>query len=95
MLLRKIQAIVDLKNENSQLKASQYREDFFTGMTSPAMSRLDEFVRKVAPTDASVLLVGESGTGKSELARFNSRKIFEAGETICGSQLHDPCGKFA
>jgi NtrC-family two-component system response regulator AlgB len=34
------------------------------------MARLDEFVRKVAPTDASILLTGESGTGKSELARM-------------------------
>ena len=41
-----------------------------SGLTSPAMARLEEFVRKVAPTDANVLLVGESGTGKTELARL-------------------------
>lgn len=34
---------------------------------SPAMQRLYEHIRRVAPTEASVLLLGESGTGK-ELA---------------------------
>jgi len=70
VLITKIQTLVDLKNENAELRAAQYRSDFFVGLLSPAMCRLDEFVKKVAPTDASVLLVGESGTGKSELARL-------------------------
>jgi DNA-binding NtrC family response regulator len=36
---------------------------------SPAMTSVLAAVRQVAPTDASVLLLGESGTGKSQLAR--------------------------
>jgi DNA-binding NtrC family response regulator len=36
---------------------------------SPAMASVLAAVRQVAPTDASVLLLGESGTGKSQLAR--------------------------
>ncbi len=36
---------------------------------SPAMRRVFELVRKVSPTDATVLLTGESGTGKEVAAR--------------------------
>ncbi len=36
---------------------------------SPAMRRVFELVRKVGPTDATVLLTGESGTGKEVAAR--------------------------
>ncbi len=36
---------------------------------SPAMQRAMEVTRQVAPTDAAVLLRGESGTGKTVLAR--------------------------
>lgn len=35
---------------------------------SPAMRRVVEMVKKVAPTDSTVLLIGESGTGKEILA---------------------------
>jgi two-component system, NtrC family, response regulator HydG len=37
---------------------------------SPAMHKVLEAARRVATTDATVLLLGESGTGKSQLARF-------------------------
>jgi DNA-binding NtrC family response regulator len=37
---------------------------------SPAMQAALAAARQVAPTDATVLLLGESGTGKSQLARF-------------------------
>ena len=37
---------------------------------SPAMKAAVVAARQVAPTDASVLLLGESGTGKSQLARL-------------------------
>ena len=36
--------------------------------TSPAMRRVSELIRKVAPTDSTVLLLGESGTGKEVMA---------------------------
>ncbi|MBI3893479.1 MAG: sigma-54-dependent Fis family transcriptional regulator [Candidatus Wallbacteria bacterium] len=40
---------------------------------SPAMSKLVRLIRKVAPTDATVLLTGESGTGKEVVANIIHR----------------------
>lgn len=69
-LLGKVQALVQLKRENIELRRSKFRRDYFSGYTSAASQRLEEFIRKVAPTDGTVLLSGESGTGKSELAKL-------------------------
>lgn len=69
-LLSKIKEIVNLRRENMELKRSKARRNYFSGFTSVASQRLEEFVRKVAPTDGTVLLTGESGTGKSELAKL-------------------------
>lgn len=68
-LLKKVGTIVELKSENERLRRGSVRREYFSGMTSPSMARLQEFVGQVSGTDATVLLVGESGTGKSELAR--------------------------
>jgi DNA-binding NtrC family response regulator len=69
VLLQRVEQFVRLKRENERLRRGA-RADYFSGQTSPAMVRLEEFVRKISPTEASVLLVGESGTGKTELARL-------------------------
>lgn len=69
-LLTKVREIVNLRRENFELKRSKVRRNYFSGFTSLASQRLEEFVRKVAPTEATVLLTGESGTGKSELAKL-------------------------
>lgn len=69
-LLKKVRLVVSLRKENEKLRTFGKREQPFLGMTSVASQRLEEFVKKVAPSDATVLLVGESGTGKSEMARM-------------------------
>jgi Nif-specific regulatory protein len=62
----------DLVNENRSLRAelSEKYNHFFTVGVSPAMSALNRMIQKVAPSKASVLLLGESGTGKTLTARI-------------------------
>lgn len=55
-----------LKEINSTL--SETTPQMFWG-ESPAMLELKEMVRKVAATDANILITGENGTGKEVLAR--------------------------
>ena len=38
--------------------------------TSQEVARLREFVQRAAPKDASILLLGETGTGKDHLAEM-------------------------
>jgi two-component system NtrC family response regulator len=59
-----------LEQENRQLSArarSEPLQGLLTG--DPAMLKVCRTIEKVAPSDASVLLLGESGTGKEVLAR--------------------------
>lgn len=68
-LLNRVGTLVQLKRENEALKQASYRADYFSGMISPAMTRLENFVNQVSETQATILMTGESGTGKTELAR--------------------------
>ena len=68
-LLSKVRVVVALKRENENLKFSKKRSPLFFGMISVASQNLETFVKKVAPSEATILLTGESGTGKSEVAR--------------------------
>jgi Nif-specific regulatory protein len=61
-----------LITENRSLRAevsAKYNHFFAVGV-SPAMQHLNKMIRKVAPSRASVLLLGESGTGKTLTARI-------------------------
>ena len=58
-----------LKQQNSGYKAllSSGQPNWIS--ESPAMKSLDAMVEQVAKTDANVLILGENGTGKSQLAK--------------------------
>ena len=61
---------VALRREVRQLHErldAAFRFDNILG-TSPAMQRVFDIVKKVAPTDLTVLITGESGTGKELIA---------------------------
>jgi len=65
-----------LRNENQTLRAEVNLEYSMVGV-SERMKEVFEFIRRVAPTDATVLIEGESGTGKELVARAihrNSRR---------------------
>jgi Nif-specific regulatory protein len=69
-----------LRNENQTLRAEVNLEYSMVGV-SGRMKEVFEFVRRVAPTDATVLIEGESGTGKELVARAihrNSRRAENA-----------------
>jgi DNA-binding NtrC family response regulator len=69
--IRRLLAYRDLFRENHWLRRELNRAydcDHIIGR-GPAMQRVLEMVRKVAPTRSTVLLVGDSGTGKELLAR--------------------------
>ncbi len=66
-------------------RAAQERDDFaLVGSRSPAMREVLQTLKKVAGTDANVLLLGENGTGKEVAARFlhgaslRAEKVFQA-----------------
>lgn len=62
----------ELRKENSTLRAriSDGSPRSFMVGRSPAMIHVQEQIKKVAPSKASVLLLGESGTGKTLVARI-------------------------
>lgn len=68
-LLSRIPRTVDLKEEIGVLRSELRRLGHFGQMlgAAPSMQKLYNHIGRVAPTEATVLLLGESGTGK-ELA---------------------------
>ncbi|MFN3860985.1 MAG: PEP-CTERM-box response regulator transcription factor [Roseateles sp.] len=62
--------LYELQQENRRLQMQQ-SSDVFSGLITrdPGMQRVCRMIEKVAPSDATVLLLGESGTGKEVLAQ--------------------------
>lgn len=60
-----------LDNRQAELHLDDYEQSVFEELVgrTDAMRRVVELIRKVAPTDSTVLLLGESGTGKEVVAQ--------------------------
>ncbi|HSO86770.1 MAG TPA: sigma-54 dependent transcriptional regulator [Draconibacterium sp.] len=69
--------IKKLRQKESALKSEINKEKHFIIAQSPQMLQILSLVRKVAKTDANVLITGDNGTGKEliarELHRFSQR----------------------
>jgi two-component system, NtrC family, response regulator len=84
-----------LEAENEDLRETlrdRFRFESMVGL-SPAMTEVFTTLRKVAATDATVLITGESGTGKELIARalhFNSPRRSQRMVTVnCAAIPHD------
>ena len=76
-----------LYKENLVLKEEIDRSSMFEEIVgaSPALQAVLSFVSKVAPTDSTVLITGETGTGKELIARAVRKEPLGAG--ICEREL--------
>ena len=68
---------------NARLMDTSTAGDMYWG-NAPAMMQIKRTVEKIAPTDATVLITGENGTGKDVLAReIHSRSIRKDMPMVC------------
>jgi len=69
--IKKAEERVNLIKENLRLKNELYEKFKIEGIVgkSPKMMQILDIVRKVTPTNVTVLIYGESGTGKELIAR--------------------------
>jgi two-component system NtrC family response regulator len=80
VILRRAFYLAQLEKEHWDLK-QRINTESFEGMigTSPLMQKVFSSIRKVATTDAPVLIMGQSGTGKELVAkaihRLSTRKV--------------------
>lgn len=96
--VNKAQAHEAVKQENRALRIGAQRDDAIVG-NSESLRRVLELIERVGPTNATVLILGETGTGKELVARAlhtrsqRSRKPFIAlhcaalPETLLESEL--------
>src|SRR5688572_13728485 len=68
-----------LRSENRELKLAMESKYEIVGQ-SPALRQILEAVKRAAPTNATVMLLGESGDGKELVARTIHRNSSRAGQ---------------
>lgn len=76
-----------VENRGLRAEVSARYNSFFAVGVSPAMTHLNKMIRKVAPSRASVLLLGESGTGKTLTARIIHELSTPQAEAFYKNQL--------
>jgi len=69
----------ELRSENRELKLAMESRYEIVGQ-SPSLQKVLDAVRRAAPTNATVLLLGESGVGKELVARTIHRNSARAGQ---------------
>ena len=74
--------IKQLKQKESALKSEINRDKHFIIVRSPQMLEILNLTRKVAKTDANVIITGDNGTGKELIARELHRHSARAGEIM-------------
>ena len=74
--------VSQLKEKEKGLKTEMNREQKFIVGSSPQLMHVLNLVRKVAKTDANVLITGENGTGKELIAQEIHRLSNRAGEVL-------------
>ncbi len=67
-LLGKIASILVASDGRSWAREGNLLTEELWGGKSPSMQRLYKLIERVAPTEATILLLGESGTGKEKIA---------------------------
>ena len=68
--VHQIASLRGLREENRMLKKFVRRDATRFRFNSPSMQAVERLAGKVAPTESTVLVTGESGTGKGVLARL-------------------------
>jgi DNA-binding NtrC family response regulator len=74
--------VKQLKERESELKKEINRDQKFIIGSSPQLMNVLNMVRKVARTDANILITGENGTGKELVAQEIHRMSARAGEVL-------------
>jgi DNA-binding NtrC family response regulator len=74
--------VKDLKEREKELKKEMNRDQRYIIGSSPQIMSVLNLVRKVAKTDANVLITGENGTGKELIAQEIHRLSPRAGEVL-------------
>ncbi len=81
------QEIQSLKQKQQHLAEKADRDYRFCEPVSPAMRKVFDTIRKVAPTEANILIIGENGTGKELVAREVHRQSNRAGDIFISIDL--------
>ncbi len=76
VILQRAFHLISLEQEYDELKLQLSKQNMFEGMVGscPAMQNVFSSIKKIASTDATILINGESGTGKELVARAIHRR---------------------